>query len=418
MIEPTKRRLTWLFTALLAAVAVLLFGGISAYYHVGLVRHLEGQLGEEIMENIVPYAEKGDWSGVAQIVDTELFQVLDAQGNLVEESKNPLDVDPPINPRLLKAALAGLLGNEQVELGGKLVLVVYVPVGVNHVGRAVSSLDVLIAFDRNVGYLGVLGFPVVLALAYVLSRLIVARVMVPIHDVFTYQQLFSANVCHELRSPLTALKGGMEVALRRERSAEDYRGILSGGLQQVDRIVDLLNDLEMLASARFRPADLLREPVDLSILVEQCIAAHQASPPAQGPHWRADIAPGVTCSADRLLVRRVLENLLDNAAKYGLPDGEVRVELRAEPGLVRLCVANPCNPLAAEARAKLFEPFSRAPGARLLRVPGRGLGLYLARYIARSHGGDLILEPGPEAQFRVTLALPLKPQPPGKARQA
>jgi signal transduction histidine kinase len=418
MIEPTQRRLTLLFTGMLLVVIALAFGGISGFYYVSLRNYLELHLREEIAENVLPYVAKGDWAGLAKVVDTDFFQVLDAAGNVVMETSNPVGIDPPVNLRLLQGALAGLAGNEQLVLGGRSVMVAYVPITVDQVGRAVASLEVLAAFDRNIRWLGLFGFPVVLVLSYLLSRVLVARVMIPIRAVFTYQQLFSANVSHELLSPLTALKGGMEVALRRERGAQDYRDILSDGLQQVDRIVDLLRDLELLASARFRPADLLREPVDLAALVEQCLLARTAPASGSAPRWIRETRAGVICSADRALVRRVVENLLDNAAKYGLPGGEVRIALDAHAGAARLLVANGCAPLPPEARAALFEPFSRAPGAQRQRIAGRGLGLYLARHIARSHGGDLVLEPGPAEQFRITLTLPIKSHPPATSRRA
>jgi signal transduction histidine kinase len=309
---------------------------------------------------------------------------------------------------LLQLALAGTASQERLRLGSATVLVAYIPLPDNRVGRAVAPLDVLSELERTIGYIAVLGLPVMLACSYVLSRLLVARVMIPIRDVFTYQELYSANLSHELLSPLTALKGGMDVTLRRERSPDEYRRALADGLRQVDRIVDLVNDLQLLTSARFRPADLLREPVRLLDLVDDGVAARRGTVAERGLKIEVQAPDDVECSADRTLVRRVLENLLDNAVKYTPRGGSITVRLDREGSNAVLRVGNDCPPLAGAAREQLFQPFSRGPGTGRGSIPGRGLGLYIARYIARSHGGDLVLLPSAESHFDVSLVLPLR----------
>ncbi len=408
MIAPTQRRLTLLFTGLILAVAALVFSAVSYYYHFSLRRYLETQLSEEIAENVLAFAAKGDLQGVAGVVDTELFQVLDAEGKVFVESSNPLDVDPPVNGRLLRQALAGTAGGELVRLGRTTVLVAYVPLGESRVARAVAPADVLNALERTIGFMAAVGFPVTLVLSYLAARLLVSRVMIPIRDMVAYQEQFSANISHELLSPLTALKGGMEVALRRERTPEVYRGTLAEGLREVDRIAALLNDLQLLATAQFRPADLQREPAQLQDLLVDAVAARLATATANGTTLALQQVEPVECLADRALVRRVLENLLDNAVKYTPRQGAIAVSLQRRGHRAVLEVSNDCAPLPAAARGRLFEPFTRGPGARASGVAGRGLGLYIARHIARSHGGDLVLLAGPETRFTLRLSLPVR----------
>jgi signal transduction histidine kinase len=409
MIAPTQRRLTLLFTGLILAVAALVFSAVSYYYAFSLRRYLETQLSEEIAENVLAFATKGDLQGVAGVVDTELFQVLDAEGKVFVESSNPLDVDPPVNGRLLRQALAGTAGGELVRLGRTTVLVAYVPLGEGRVARAVAPADVLNALERTIGFMAAVGFPVTLVLSYLAARLLVYRVMIPIRDMVAYQEQFSANISHELLSPLTALKGGMEVALRRERPPGEYRAALGDGLEQVNRIVALLADLQLLATASFRPADLRREPVRLDELLADAVAARQGEAATRGVTLVIAASEALACPLDRALIRRVVENLLENALRYAAPQAGIAIRLRRAGRSAAVQVSNPCAPLSASARARLFEPFSRGPAAQRGTAAGRGLGLHIARHIARSHGGDLALRPGAETQFTIALNLPLGP---------
>ena len=405
MLDPAKRHLTLLFTVTILALLALCTGGTVYYFHFNLHRSEQESLRHELAEDVLPYVAAERMEALAEVADSDLFQVLDASGLVVVESVNPLGVDPPINPALLRRALAGGEAWERVTLFETTVLVYYFPLAPHLVVRAVASLEALVALERTALLAALVGFPLMLLLAYGLSRLLVARAMGPVRDAMTYQELFSANVSHELLSPLTALKGGLEVSLRRPRDAEDYRRALVEGLSQANRLVELIRNLELLSSAHFHRTDLMLEPQVLTSLVEASVAARRAALEALPLTVTVRSAESVECWLDRVLLRRVLDNLLDNALKYAVPGSTLVITQSRQRRSVRLTFDNACRPLPAARRAGVFEPFERGQPD----VPGRGLGLFVARHIARAHGGDLTLLPSAEARFVVQLALPCPP---------
>ncbi|GAA1351177.1 HAMP domain-containing sensor histidine kinase [Streptomyces beijiangensis] len=218
----------------------------------------------------------------------------------------------------------------------------------------------------------------------------------------TAQRRLVADASHELRTPLTALRTNAELLARSERLTEAQRARASTALaRQIAEVTSLVNDLIELARDE-EPTPLL-ETVRLSPLVDHTVGT------ARG-HW-PEITFTVRTEADPALpgvparLSRLLANLLSNAAKFSPPYGTVEVTLTA----TELTVRDHGPGIAAQDLPHVFDRFYRAEAARAL--PGSGLGLALARQIARAHGADLTAEQAPDggALFRLTLPDP----PPG-----
>ncbi len=222
------------------------------------------------------------------------------------------------------------------------------------------------------------------------------------------QRRFIADASHELRSPLAVLRTQLEVALAHP-DPEVRTALLEGALEDTDRLQALATDLLLLArldsggpdraEASLGPSD----PVDLAELVADTVRAR-----AGDPHpVRLDLQDGIHVAGSRLWLGRLLTNLLDNAQRHA--DREVTVRLHREPGTgsAVLEVANDGCEVAAEDRERIFERFTRLDDARSRDHGGAGLGLPIARDIARHHGGDLALAPSPGSTvFRTRLPLP------------
>ncbi|MFG2641945.1 sensor histidine kinase [Streptomyces sp. NPDC048370] len=214
----------------------------------------------------------------------------------------------------------------------------------------------------------------------------------------TAQRRLVADASHELRTPLTALRTNAELLARAERLTPEQRGRASAALgRQLREVTGLVNDLIELARDE-EPTPLV-EPVRLDALVEHCVEAARAHWPAVpfGVRTEVVVLPGVPARLSRLL-----GNLLDNAAKFsgeGLP---VEVELVALGAGAELTVRDHGPGIAAEDLPYVFDRFYRAGAARSL--PGSGLGLAMARQIARAHAAELVAEtaPGGGALFRLT----------------
>lgn len=217
------------------------------------------------------------------------------------------------------------------------------------------------------------------------------------------QQSFVAHAAHELRSPLTALYGELQLALRRSRSAEEYRTAIEVALDSARRLKALAEDL--LALARLgAEREVPHTPVALIDVAKN--AATWVEREASRRHVDLAIdADGSMVLGHAIDLERLLRNLLDNAVRHCPDGGHVRVEAKGEGDVVHLSVVDDGPGVPFEDRARVFDPFFRAANERR-RDDGSGLGLAIVREIARVHGGDVVVEEGPGgrgARFRARL---------------
>ncbi|MBI5369423.1 MAG: HAMP domain-containing protein [Planctomycetes bacterium] len=218
---------------------------------------------------------------------------------------------------------------------------------------------------------------------------------------------FSADAAHELKTPLAVLQGQLEEGVRHapDGSEEQQRyGVLS---EEVRRLKAIVQKLLMLARADAGQLELQVEAVDLNLLLESALEDVGAMAP--DVKVERDLAAGVRVLADPQLLGQVLSNLTGNAVKYLRPGGRIRCELRVGEGAARFTLRNTADPLPAADRARLFDRFYRGARARGGGPSGAGLGLSLAREIARAHAGDLVLEPDRDGMVAFTLTLPVAP---------
>jgi signal transduction histidine kinase len=198
---------------------------------------------------------------------------------------------------------------------------------------------------------------------------------------------FTADASHEIRNPLSILRTGIEVALRRERAPEEYRTLLSENLQEIERLQATLEGLLALArSEPGQPPPLQRQAVDFSTLVAEACARFLGVARELGATIEAEIAPGLALTGDARLLRLVLFNLIDNAFKHGPPGDRIRVEATRHGELVRLRVANGGTPIPPALRERIFERYVRAGNEERDAGVG-GLGLSVVRWVAEAHGG-------------------------------
>ena len=220
---------------------------------------------------------------------------------------------------------------------------------------------------------------------------------------FTGQRQFTADASHELRTPLTILRGEFELALSRERMAPEYRRTLESGLEEVLRMARIVESLGFLArgdAGPARPHSLL----SLRVLVSEVVTAMQSQADKKGLRllFEADGVGSVRGDGDAL--RRMVQNLVENALAYTPPGGEVRVSLSAAGGKCRLCVADTGVGITAEDLPHIFDRFFRGDKSRV-NTGGSGLGLSIVQSIAEAHGGGVEAESelGRGSVFIVTL---------------
>jgi heavy metal sensor kinase len=205
---------------------------------------------------------------------------------------------------------------------------------------------------------------------------------------FDQMRRFTTDVSHELRTPLTAIRSVGEVGLRGHRDESAYRGIIGSMLEEVDRLASLIDRLLTLSRAETRQARLSRDTVDLSALADDVVAhlAVLAEEKRQTLSVERQASPVV--SADRLVLRQALINLVDNAIKFTPTSGHVRIRIDQTPQDALVEVIDSGPGISNDARERIFDRFYRANDAN---GSGTGLGLSLAKGAVEALGGHLTL---------------------------
>jgi two-component system OmpR family sensor kinase len=218
---------------------------------------------------------------------------------------------------------------------------------------------------------------------------------------------FSADASHELQTPLTVLKGEIEVGLRSPRRPEEYQAILRSALEETDRIARLVEGLLLLSRSDAGVLRMDRRPVNLENLIEEVMKDLQ---PLAGSHsvtlQTGPVEPAqVQGDPDHL--RRLLLNLVDNGIKYTPPGGTVEISLHPDEEWALLQVSDTGTGIAWEDQEKIFQRFYRGSAPRVRGESGAGLGLAIARSIAEAHGGRIQTESTVGQGSRFTIFLPL-----------
>ncbi|MDX2057215.1 MAG: ATP-binding protein [Gemmatimonadales bacterium] len=218
---------------------------------------------------------------------------------------------------------------------------------------------------------------------------------------FRIQRQFTADASHELRAPLTVLKGDIDVTLKKDRAGSEYRDTLIRCREEVERLSRLATDLLVLArSDAALPLEHVAE-LDLRAVADRVVARYQPAAAARGIRLGLD-GIGATVLGDERMLERVVSNLVDNAIKYCQPGGEVSVGLGGPPA-ASLTVRDSGPGILPADVPRLFVRFFRGDPARQGRE-GTGLGLAIAKAGTEAHGGRLeYLGNAPGAVFRMTI---------------
>jgi signal transduction histidine kinase len=220
---------------------------------------------------------------------------------------------------------------------------------------------------------------------------------------------FFSAVTHELRSPLAAVRLLLETMVAgRVTDLEKQQDLAGKMLLDVDRLERLVTNLLQAGQLEAARLETLPERADLSALVRDVVEAVRPRLFAAGDAVTVTADVPVPVEVDPGLFRGVVENLLENASKYGAPPRTVEVSVRREGRMAYLSVRDEGVGLDAEARAMVFRPFYRAGDEETRSAPGTGLGLFLVHGIVEAHGGTCeVLSKGPGEGTTLRIRIPL-----------
>jgi len=228
-----------------------------------------------------------------------------------------------------------------------------------------------------------------------------------LEQAFTSQRLFIEDLAHELKTPLAVLKGELEVTLKRMRSAREYESVVKSSLEEVDRIIGIVEDLLVLARLEKGVAALDKEDLDAGELVAQCVEDIRVLAKPKGISVRFESKDGTNVRGDSVKLRRLFLNVLDNAVKYTPPGGEVEVEVVREEERVKITVRDTGPGIPEKDLPRIFGRFFRGQGHG--REKGFGLGLSIAKAIAEAHGGRIEVSTAAGRGACFDMFLPIRP---------
>lgn len=230
-----------------------------------------------------------------------------------------------------------------------------------------------------------------------------------IQSAFEGQRRFTADASHELRSPLTAMRGELELALRRERDAGEYKRVLQSTLEEVVRLSRITEDL--LTLARSDSGALLSRPetIEFSGIVERVVERLQGRAVAKDLRIETETSGNATAEVDPVLVGQAVWNLVDNAIRFTPPGGRVRVTTGAADDRVELVVEDTGPGFPQGMLEHVFDRFFRADRARshAEETQSTGLGLAIVKGVAEAHGGGATAQNLAGGGARVVLTFPV-----------
>jgi len=395
----------------------------------------------------------------------KFIQVLDESGRIGQKSDNLKNVQLPISLSALRNASNGIESFEtRHSFGNTPLRILTLPViEGNHIARIVqvaSSLEDVEDALNTLFIILIITVPSALVLASLGGQFLANKALKPVDHITqtarlitsqnlnqrikplkvkdeisrlietfnemisrldkSFQQIkqFSSDASHELKTPLTILKGEMEVALRKERAAQEYEQILRSNLEEINRMSTIVEDLLLLSKTEFEEVPLHKEHVHLTEILRDVVVQVTILAQAKQIHIHMSNSDGdITVLGDALRIRELLLNLIENGIKYTPERGSVSITLETEKkpegsaggpiGFVKIIVSDTGIGIEKKDQEKIFDRFFRVDKARSREQGGSGLGLSICKWIVEAHQGEISVESelGRGSSFIVKLPL-------------
>ena len=451
-----RARLTLWYMVILAVTLAIFSGGVYLALQASVYRSLDDSIQSRISIIRVLSIEDGDLAPAGLTIPgdpregEEFARVYDANGQLIFDNSGE-EHRPSTDANAVQEALAGNRTTRRAAAGDGSLRVITAPIRTD--SGVVGAVEVGLSDEDARETLTAL--LVIIAIAYPLALVVTSgggvflagRALAPIDSVtrmarqigaedlsqrlaldlpddeagrlattfdqmierldeaFRRQRQFTADASHEMRTPLTAIKGQTEVALQWDRSPKEYRDVLGRVNAEVDRLIRLVGSLLTLARADAARIPINREELSVESLVSDAIES--VRPAAARKGQSLTVEPGVDAHilADQDLMLQLLLNLLDNAVKYTQAGGSIRMSWKADGNRIELSIAGTGPGIAADKLPHVFERFFRVDQARSRAQGGANLGLSICSWIAEAHGGSITVESklGEGTTFRLSL---------------
>jgi len=209
-----------------------------------------------------------------------------------------------------------------------------------------------------------------------------------IQTLLTEIKQMSDNIAHDLRSPIARMRGLAEITLTGGKTPNDYENMAASTVEECDRLLDMINTMLLISKTESGIEKPSREPVDIAALLGKACELFQPIAEDKNVTLTCQEPSPSDFTGDARMLQRMLSNILDNAVKYTPAGGRIDISLsQNDPNKIAINIRDTGVGIAAADLGRIFERFYRCDRSR--SEPGTGLGLSLARAIARAHGGDI-----------------------------
>lgn len=410
-----------------------------------VITHLAWQ-GDSIIINKMPEWDEAEHNKLE--VNPTFLQIVDTQGVVVFHSANLLDGQFLFNPHIRQETFYDAeLNQQKIHLG-------QFPIA-NEKGRIIGHLTIAVSRQESYGMLQsllwmlLISYPLLLLVQYVASSFAAAKGIQPVHELIRSasaisdanietrlslpprkdelyelartindllarietsmirQRQFTSDASHEIRTPLAAIRGTLEVLIRRRREPGAYEEKIKDIIGQVDRINELLEQLLHLARIESGAAIAHKENIQLSSLLGVLIEKWAKTAASKGITLANHVPAETVILADKLFMELIVDNLISNAIKYGKPNGHVR--LAWDDSRKALLVQDDGVGMSAGDLAQVFNRFYRADASRSSAIKGSGLGLSIVKKLCALQAIQLSVEsqPGLGTTFSLSFSAPL-----------
>jgi signal transduction histidine kinase len=320
MIVPTKKRLAIVFASVILIFNAIILIVSYVFLHQSIMSEARRHMRESIQSEFLDQYRRSGLDPIKNLWEEYFFQILNKEGGVVVSARDSVDFYPELDKVLLIKAFNGINPIVVKKIGNDDFMISYFPIDGTYVGRIAMSLRERQTYEKNFLDMILVAVPAMFLFSYLTSRFLVNLAMKKISDFFTFQETFSSNVTHELRSPLASLKGNLEVTLRKERSIEDYKDTLHLSLREVNRIIGLLNNLYLLASSKFKPLDLFKNEVDIKKIAVSVARTYAAAMAELGITFTLSGSDAARCYCDQSLIRRTI-HICERLHQHGSAEG-------------------------------------------------------------------------------------------------
>lgn len=434
IIRTFRLRLTVIYTLVVAGILSAFATAIYFQYRRGLSETIDNYLMEEAREEILVETNPKLPSKNRQVIKRfgdEYFEIVDNKGQVLITSLNADSQRWPLDSGPMLKAFKGLPQFITVNYGGLNYRILYFPISVEKILRIVLSLGEIEGSIRSLRNLFLLSLPFVVSISFAASWFLSGKALAPVvkisslasqvregrlgkriemetkgkeirdlvvmfnemldgirHSVES-QKRFTAAVSHEVRSPLTSLRGNIEVALRKKRTPEEYEDILNTNLSDIIRLSRITDNLLFFTKADNNILELRKQWFEVSHLLQNIVERLQYRASAAGITISESYQDGIEMRGDLDLLEQAFSNIVENAINYTPSGGKISVTSNREDDKIIISISDTGIGIPEDEIPHLFERFYRVNKERSRKSGGTGLGLSITEWVLNAHDGKI-----------------------------